>query len=243
MGISRWRTQSLGCFFSQSNKINGIYLGLSSNMLQTVTCDYVFWASQSTRSTTSPCWAICSSSHTHPGLSQPSCLQTLLIHGGEGELEWYVLDLSPSPHTILPNYRDFSFISFLGIPIVGELPTVFFSLHTSVFLLARLCSKPEIQSSLVKSAGACGFTCFPTNSNSNREPLEPSTYRTAKRSTYEHPRHHTQCMGVGRIPQQVPSLYRAGHWSSCHTNHRRKQRMECKRVTLVQVILPGSKAC
>lgn len=75
-----------------------------------------------------------------PGLSQHSCLQTLLISSSEGEIMWSVLYLFPSPTLILPNYRVFSFISFLGRLIVGELPTVSSPSTRPVFLLTRLSS-------------------------------------------------------------------------------------------------------
>lgn len=137
--MSRWRMLRPGCLSHSLIKSDKVWHSLGPSF-QTW---YTLW------SVTTSCHGnpldllpsllgVCRSNHMSPGLFQHSCLQTLLIKSSERELEWYVLYLSPSPTLILPNYRVFSFISLLGILIVGELSTVSFPSTYPVFLLTRL---------------------------------------------------------------------------------------------------------
>lgn len=86
---------------------------------------------------------------------------------------------------------------------------------------------------LMKSTGACGFTLFPTNPNSNLELLEPCKYRIAKRRGLKSIQVSYIIHGEGKREReterqrniaQVPSLCAAGHWPSCHTNLSEKNR-------------------
>lgn len=71
--------------------------------MQTVTCDWVFLALQSTESATGSCWAVCSSSHMSPGCSQPeACKHCCSPAVREGALRLCAFYLSPSPTLILP---------------------------------------------------------------------------------------------------------------------------------------------